>query len=54
MSYSPWGHKELDTAKQLHFHFILVILSGCAVGAQCGFEDEIAGWHHRLDGREFE
>ena len=21
--YSPWGHKESDTAKQLHFHFSL-------------------------------
>ena len=20
--YSPWGHKELDITKQLHFHFI--------------------------------
>ena len=19
--YSPWGHKELDTTEQLHFHF---------------------------------
>ena len=38
----------------LSVYFILVILSGCAVGAQCGFEDEMAGWHHRLNGHEFE
>ena len=22
MDYSPWGHKELDTTKRLHFHFL--------------------------------
>ena len=21
VAYSPWGHKELDTTEQLHFHF---------------------------------
>ena len=21
MGYSPWGHEELDTTEQLHFHF---------------------------------
>jgi len=21
VGYSPWGHKELDTTEQLHFHF---------------------------------
>ena len=21
IGYSPWGHKELDTTEQLHFHF---------------------------------
>ena len=21
VGYSPWGHKESDTTKQLHFHF---------------------------------
>ena len=24
MSYSPWGHKELDTTERLHFHFSLM------------------------------
>ena len=23
VSCSPWGHKELDTSEQLHFHFSL-------------------------------
>ena len=23
MGYSPWGHKELDMTKRLHFHFSL-------------------------------
>ena len=23
VGYSPWGHKELDTTEQLHFHFSL-------------------------------
>ena len=23
MGYSPWGHKELDTAERLHFHLLL-------------------------------
>ena len=22
VDYSPWGHKELDTTEQLHFHFL--------------------------------
>ena len=26
MGYSPWGHKESDTAEQLHFHFSLSVL----------------------------
>ena len=23
MGYSPWGHKESDTAERLHFHLLL-------------------------------
>ena len=24
VGYSPWGHRELDTSKQFHFHFLYV------------------------------
>ena len=48
MGYSPWGCKELDG------------LSDSDAGRDWGkeekgtTEDEMAGWHHRLDRHEFE
>ena len=30
------------------------MLGNIGVGGQAATEDETAGWHHRLDGREFE
>ena len=27
-SYSPWGHKELDTTEQLHFHLYINVICG--------------------------
>ena len=24
LGYTPWGHKELDTTEQLHFHFMTI------------------------------
>ena len=26
VGYNPWGHKELDTAEQLHFYLYLSVL----------------------------
>ena len=30
IGYSPWGHKELDTTEQLHFHFFFFSQSKCS------------------------
>ena len=31
-----------------------LMLGGIGAGGEGDEEDEMAGWHHRLDGREFE
>ena len=41
------------------FFFFFLIINGCWIlskvfGEKGTTEDEMAGWHHRLDGREFE
>ena len=55
--YIPWDHKELDTTE--HAKSWLIGKDSDA-GSDWGqeekgtTEDVMAGWHHRLDGHEFE
>ena len=50
------GRKESDTTERLHFHFCIGKDSdaGRDWGQEKGMtEDEMAGWHHRVDAHEF-
>jgi len=59
---SPWGLKESDKTERLHFHFSLSCIGeGNGNPLQCSCleekgttEDEMVGWHHGLNGHEFE
>ena len=62
-TYSPWGHRESDATKWLHFHFPLlavVIRKDLDAGKDWKqeekgtTEDEMVGWNHWLDGHEFQ
>ena len=61
--YSPWGRKEPDTTERLNSKCRAGNSTPYSLTAQTGkaskeglhvTEDEVAGWHHRLNGREFE
>ena len=62
VGYSPWGRKESDTTKRLHFHFDekkWLIWKDPDAGKDWRREekgttvDEMVGQYHRLDGYEF-
>ena len=66
MGHSTWGREESDTTERLTLSLSLyswllkTTVSWCYAGRDWGqeekgtTEDEMAGWHHRLDGRESE
>ena len=62
MCYSPRDHKELDMTEQLWPPHAKSGLIGKVSDAGRDWgqeekgttEDEMVGWHHRLNGREFE
>ena len=67
MGYSTWGRKESDTTERLTLSLSLyswllkttfsrAMLGGIGGRRRRRQKDkkEMVGWHHRLDGREFE
>ena len=47
---NSWGCKESDTTEGLNSE---LLPTGRSPGEKRMTEDEMAGWHHRLDGLEF-